>query len=274
MFYRILNDACTLVFWNRQQTLRVCGAWVTVELTLSLILYVATDGRFELLWNWSNESNDSTHQTQIAEGLIWVLTLVSSASIAVAWHRFAFLGEEIPTIHLRFRKLELKYAIVSELIFVAAIALPWAVYVLDSLLTPKGTFSLIATGLLAVAAVASLIVTIPFALRLGLMLPAISIGHNIGVSHANRLGHGLAWPIFLACICMLLPFTIIELILDFLIGVIDGSLLPILQISAFTLSLAFKFASIVLLASVFAAGYRLATEIADAETGGVPSNLD
>ncbi len=274
MFKRIFVDAFSLVFWNRHQALRVVGAWFTVELTLTLILTFASDGRTEQLWNWSVEGSDSTLQTQVFEGLIWVLALVSSASIAVAWNRFAFLGEEIPAIHLRFRKLELKYLIVSNLIFALSIAAPAAIYALNTLTKATTALPLIAMGLLSVAAMASLTVTIPFALRLGLMLPGLSIGHNTGVSQANRLGQGLAWPIFLACICMLLPFTIIELILDFLIGFFDGFLPPILQISAYALSLAFNFASTVLLASVFAAGYRLAMEIADAETGHVPSNSD
>ncbi len=225
MFKAILKGSVQLCLTNFDNLIKAAGAWTVVLILLNITHQMAGFG------------NQATIQQMARQnpGQFWfvmtvsiVLQLIASSSIAVAWHRFALLGERPAMIHLRFGRPEFRYFLYSLLLallmvlVVAGIAflalvVTWMISGLPfdwSFMPPVPAFALIGFVLVS-----------PVLMRVGLMLPAAAVDEPMGPFRADRFGKGLGWPMAFATICLIIPFMVLDFAITFLIAGI-GSELP------------------------------------------------
>ncbi|WP_422378646.1 hypothetical protein [Roseibium sp.] len=252
MFKRLLTDSLSLVFQNLDMVFKVCGTWVGIQIMLSFVV-ILTVGPID----------EATDPASIPAGAVLLLLLnvtvaiLAAASIAVAWHRFAMLGERPATVFVRFGALEARFLWKMILLVLIAIGVSIPVAVVFSLL--GGAFPL---GVSMSATFAVLLFLImPHLMRLNLVLPAAALERPIGFMEAHRLGQGLGWRMLWAVIVLSLPFWLGGALIDHVLS-LTGTGLPLIfvQIKVMILNVLLQILVTVLSISVITAGYRAATE--------------
>jgi len=252
MFKRLLTDSISLVFQNLDMVFKVCGTWIGIQLLLSFIV-ILTVGPVD----------ETTDPSTLAPGAALLLLLnvtvaiLASASIAVAWHRFAMLGERPPAVFVRFGGLEARF--LWKMIQLVLIALAAAIPVVIVFSLVGGAFPL-PVAMSAMFAVL-LFLIMPHLMRLNLVLPAAALERPITFVEAHRLAKGLGWRMLWALIALSLPFTLAGMAIEYVLSLTGAGLpLIIVQVKVTILNVLLQILVTVLGLSVITAGYRMATE--------------
>jgi len=252
MFKRLLSDSISLVFYNLETVFKVCGTWIAIQLALSFIV-ILTVGRID----------ETTDPSAIPPGGALLLLLnfgvavLASASIAVAWHRFAMLGERPAAVFVRFGGLEARFLWkMIQLLLIALVAMLPVMLVamlLSAVLPPM------VAAVLVVLTVFLLV--LPHLMRLNLVLPATALERPIDFREAHRLGFGLGWRMLWAVIVLSLPFSLAGAAIEYLLS-LTGAGLPLIfvQVKIMILNVLLQILVTVLGLSVITAGYRIASD--------------
>lgn len=253
MFSRILHDAFTLVFRNLETVFKACGAWFVLQFVLIVILQMTVGRSLETTPGSATIFPEVTPALIAANVVILIVSVLASASIAVAWHRFALLGEQPGLIHLKFGRVEAGFLLRSlqlSLIFALGLGIMVTLHVL--LRMP------VITGL---SALVIAIVALPAFLRLSLILPAAAVERPLQLKQAYELGEGLGWTMLGASLALGLPLIAVNRGLQFLFSAVDGGMLALLvSIKLALLDVLVQIIVTVLGITVLSAGYRLAME--------------
>jgi len=245
MFKRLVSDAFHLVFWNLEAVFKTTGAWF-------VILFVAGLG-VQVVFGQSLPGAVPTSGQLFGSLLIFALALASSASIAVAWHRYGLLGDQPGLIHLTFGKIEAIFLAKSIMLGLLVGILALFIGFLGAAVSVP-----VITGVIAVLA---MIFLVPTFMRLSLILPATAVERPIGLGEAYRVSEGLGWRMFFATLVLSLPFAVVTLLLQMLITQAAGGLPVILiQLKALILNVLLQIIVTVLGLSVLTSGYRMAME--------------
>lgn len=257
MFKRLLTDAISLVFQNLDMVFKVCGTWIAIQLLLSFVVILAV-----------GPIDAATDPSTLAPGSVLLLLLnftvaiLASASIAVAWHRFAMLGERPPALFVRFGGLEAKFLWKMIQLLLIALAVSVPVVIVFSLLGGAFPLPVAMSGLFAVL----LFLVMPHLMRLNLVLPATALERPIGFAEAHRLAKGLGWRMLWAVIVLSLPFSLVGMAIEYVLSLTGAGLpLIIVQVKVTILNVLLQILVTVLGLSVITAGYRMATERATEE---------
>lgn len=252
MFKRLLTDSISLVFQNLDAVFKVCGTWIAIQLILSFIVLFtvgAIDGTID----------PSTLGPGAALLLLlnFSVAILAAASIAVAWHRFAMLGERPPALFARFGGLEARFLWKMILLLLIAIAVLVPVIVVFSLLGGAFPLPVAMSGLFAVL----LFLVMPHLMRLNLVLPATALERPLGFQEAHRISKGLGWRMLWAVIVLSLPFSLAGLAIEYVLS-LTGAGLPLIlvQVKVMVLNVLLQILLTVLSLSVITAGYRIAME--------------
>ncbi|MBO6892171.1 MAG: hypothetical protein JJ866_09540 [Roseibium sp.] len=241
---QLLTDSLSLVFGNLDIVFRAAGSWFALQFLLMLILQSAIGGTDP------QAANPGAVATFALLALVF--SLVASASISVAWHRFGLLEERPGAIQLKFGGLEFAFVMRMLLLALIMVGIWLVVALIHGLLG--------APALTGVAAIVVFIFAIPVFFRLSLILPATAVERPISLGEAYSMGEGLGWYMFLATFLLSLPFVLGGLALEYLVGLAASGLpLLILQIKVMILNLLVQIIVTVLGISVLTAGYRMAT---------------
>lgn len=245
MFMHLVKSSISLVFDNLGTVIRTAGAWFLVQAAVAVALAAV------LALFAGDPTGAAFLVTASALPIIGALIgLVAGSSIAVAWHRFGLLGEEPPAVNLRFGGLEFKFALKS-LVITLGFGVIYAAAGGLGMLT--GSVAIMSVLVLAVA-----LVLLPVVFRISLALPATAVGDRLGFKQAYDAGKGLGWWMVLATLALALPFGIAVGILQFVLGLLDGSLpLIIVMAKGAVLTLINQTIVTVLAISVLTTGYRL-----------------
>ncbi|MDJ0932770.1 hypothetical protein [Breoghania sp.] len=140
MFKAILKGSIQLCLSNFDDLIKAAGAWTVIMILFGIGAQVSGFGNQE---NAEQMMTANPGQFGVFVLVSIIPQAVASSSIAVAWHRFALLGEPPAMIHLRFGRSEFRYFLYSLLL---GLFIGLAVLVLTLLVT------LIAGGLSAFSA--------------------------------------------------------------------------------------------------------------------------
>ncbi|MBS8261978.1 hypothetical protein [Roseibium polysiphoniae] len=262
MFKRILRDSFYLVFGNLETVFRACGAWFVLQ----FVLIIAT----QLLVGETQETTETTPAAALIAIISFVFALASSASISVAWHRFGLLGEQPDLIHLKLGAIEgqfiLKMILLALILMVCMVPVVLVFALLSSMLQ--------APAVMIVLWLVAAVFLVPHFMRLYLTLPAVAVERPLGFKEAYELGKGLGWSMFGAAFTLSLPFIVVSVGLQLLLGFVGGGLpLILIQFKVLILNLLLQIIVTVLGISVITAGYRIAMERAHGAGAG-PSRSD
>lgn len=192
MLKRLLSDSVSLVFGNLEAVFKVCGSWFVLQFVLMTIiqLSIGDSGRLEA----------NPGAAVLLSLVVMIFSLVSSASISVAWHRFGLIGEQPGLIHLKFSGVEFSFVLKSLLLGLLMIG-AWLVVMLIH-------FTIGAPAITGVFALLVMAFAIPTFFRFSLILPATAVERPIGLGQAYAISEGLGWRMFLATIILALPFVL------------------------------------------------------------------
>jgi len=252
MLKRLLSDSVSLVFGNLEFVFKTCGSWVVLQLVFVTLARIAV----------GDTGQQAEHQALVAvfSLAIVVFTLVSSASISVAWHRFGLLGDKPGFIHLKFSGVELRFVLKMLLLGLLAVCV-WLIVLLVHVLVRVPTVTGVVGLLLFVFAV-------PTFFRLSLILPAAAVERPISLGEAYSASEGLGWYMFFASVILSLPFALAGLGIQYLLQAAAGSLpLLLIQIKILILNVLLQIVVTVLGISVLTGGYRIAMERKENGTG-------
>ncbi|MCK7612340.1 hypothetical protein [Roseibium sediminicola] len=252
MFKRLLTDSISLVFQNLDAVFKVCGTWIAIQLILSFIVLFtvgAIDGTID----------PSTLGPGAALLLLlnFTVAILAAASIAVAWHRFAMLGERPPALFARFGGLEARFLWKMVQLMLIAIVVVVPVIVVFSVVGGALPLPVAMSGLFAVL----LFLVLPHLMRLNLVLPATALERPLGFQEAHRISKGLGWRMLWAVIVLSLPFSLAGLAIEYVLS-LTGAGLPLIlvQVKVMVLNVLLQILLTVLSLSVITAGYRIAME--------------
>ncbi|PTW52954.1 hypothetical protein C8N35_11811 [Breoghania corrubedonensis] len=265
MFKAILKGSVQLCLSNFDDLIKAAGAWTVVLILFSLIAQMADFGNRAM-----NAQLIAQNPGKFAFFVLvsLVIQFVAASSIAVAWHRFALLGERPATIHLRFGRPEWRYFLYSLLLgfFMAAVMLIFA-------LVAAG-FAAISTGLSANETAAAIIAVLlmigfvfaaPLFARASLMLPAAAIDRPMGLFRALRFGKGFGWPMVFVTIVLIIPFILLDLLIMTIMVSVSAGLPQLIVILQFVLLKGLEQIVVtILLLSVVTITYAYAREREDA----------
>lgn len=249
MFKRILSDSFSIVFHNLDAVFKACGAWFALQFIFMLLLITTLRGvPADQLGSFTNPI------LIIAFG---VLTLIASSSIAVAWHRFALLGEQPSLVHLRVGETELnflgkvlKIACINFLVFLPI----WLILVGIAALTQSVNLTILFGIVLGLVAVSKL-------MRFNIALPATAIDHPMKLKVAYGIAKGLGWRMLLAMICLTVPIALLGALIDAIANATAGGAPGIgMQIKSLILNLLLQVITTVLGISVITNAFRVAME--------------
>ncbi|MEJ8475854.1 hypothetical protein [Roseibium algae] len=263
MFKRIIRDSFTLVFGNLETVFKACGAWFVIQFVLIIATQMTIGGSGEFSAATVTEEQLLTPAGLIIALLTIAFGFVSSASIAVAWHRFGLLGDQPGLIHLTVGPTEGRFIVKSILIVLIAGAVLSVIGIVSGLLA-----ALVGSSYLFIILwVLACIFFLPYFMRLNLVLPAVAIERPVGFKDAYELGEGLGWGMVGAALVLSLPFIVINMGLQFLLGLAEGGLpLILIQFKVLILNLLLQIIVTILGISVITAGYRIAMERANGRT--------
>lgn len=245
MLKRLLSESVSLVFGNLEVVFKTCGSWVVLQFVLM------TSAR--LVVGSAGQQADPSVQAIFFSLAIMVFTLVSSASISVAWHRFGLLGDKPGLIHLKFSQIEFRFVLRMLLLGLIVIGV-WVVVLLVH-------FLIRVPAVTGVVGLLSLVFALPTFFRLSLILPATAVERPFSLGEAYTVGEGLGWYMVFASIILALPFALTSLGLQYLLQAATGSLpLLLIQIKILILNVLLQIIVTVLGISVLTGGYRIAME--------------
>ncbi len=204
----IVSETYRSVFRNPAAVFRIAGGWFAFQVfvLLAAVIIIGPERITSL----------SSSGQVLLNGVVQIVQLIASASIAVAWHRFILL-EEAPegvnfTISIREGKFILKAFQIILVAFVVStimlIPLAFIVYFIVYFSHSKAVAIILYT--------AAYLFVIPFSFRFLLLLPATAVDMKLGLGEAWRLGKGFGWRIFGSSIICLLPALIAIALLTFL----------------------------------------------------------
>ena len=235
MLKAILKGSVELCLSNFDDLIKAAGAWTVVMIIAGIVLQMTgiTDQDASALMI---EQNPGKFITYILISL--VISLIASSSIAVAWHRFALLGERPATIHLRFGRPEFRYLLYSLLLGLFVFAIVFALTLL--LVVAGGLGGVGATGeaarnVMLIIMIVGMLVCAPFVARAGLMLPAAAVDRPMGLFRALRFGRGYGWAMVFATIVLLIPFFLLDVAVMMLMMTIGSGLPQLLMTIQFVL---------------------------------------
>ena len=235
MFKAILKGSVQLCLSNFDDLIKAAGAWTVLLVLLNLALQMA---------GFANQTTVQQMGMQNPGQFWFVMTvsilfqLVAASSIAVAWHRFALLGEPPATIHLRFGRPEWRYFLYSLLLGLFVVVLTTAIGLLTALvvaLVSGFTMSQAAVGIFIILFMLGFFFTAPFLARIGLMLPAAAIDEPMGPFQALRFGKDFGWPMVFATIVLIIPFFLLDLLIVMIMGTVASRLPQLIVILQFVL---------------------------------------
>lgn len=257
MFKRLLTDAVSLVFGNLEMVFKVCGTWFAIQVLLSLVI-VGSIGGTGLEGGGTGTPADAPPAGTLLLLLVnFSVAIVAATSIAVAWHRFALLGEQAPAFFVRFGALEMRFLWAMTLLILIGLA---AVVPVLLLLTLLGFFLPDTVTVLLILPVI-LFLVLPHLMRLNLVLPAAAVERPLGFFEAHRLGEGLGWRMLWAVVVLSLPFTLAGLAIEYILSLAAPGLpLLLIQVKVMILNVLLQILVTVLGLSVITAAYRIATE--------------
>ncbi|MEP4768778.1 MAG: hypothetical protein ABJY83_12800 [Roseibium sp.] len=244
MLKRLLGDSVSIVFGNLETVFKVCGAWFVLQVLMVMLLVFV-----------SGDAGETSASFGIGLYVIvfLVFTMVSSASISVAWHRFGLLGERPDAIHLKLGPTEFRFISKSLLLFLILVMCMFFVMLVHMVIGVIPVTGVV-VALLAIFA-------IPTFLRLSLILPATAVERPIGLGEAYEAGKGLGWWMFLAIFLLTVPFTLLNEALGYILDITTGGLpVFLIQIKVMILNVLLQIIITVLSISVITAAYRIAIE--------------
>jgi len=245
MFKRLVTDAFHLVFWNLEAVFKTTGAWFA-------ILFVTSIG-IQAVVGQALPGAVPTGGQLFGSLLSLVIALISSASIAVAWHRYGLLGDQPGLIHLTFGKIEGVFLAKSIMLGVLVALVTMAIVLIGSVIGVPAI-----TGAVVVIA---MFFIIPTFMRLSLILPATAVERPLSLGEAYRISEGLGWRMFFASAVLSLPFAVVTILLQLLITQAAGGLpLILIQLKALILNVLLQIIVTVLGLSVLTSGYRMAMD--------------
>lgn len=244
MLKRLLGDSVSIVFGNLETVFKVCGAWFVLQvLMVMLLVFVSVDAG----------ETSASFGIGLYVIVFLVFTMVSSASISVAWHRFGLLGERPGALHLKLGPTEFRFISKSLLLFLILVMCMFFVMLVHMVIGVIPVTGVV-VALLAVIA-------IPTFLRLSLILPATAVERPIGLGEAYEAGKGLGWWMFLAIFLLTVPFTLLNEALGYILDITTGGLpVFLIQIKVMILNVLLQIIITVLSISVITAAYRIAME--------------
>ncbi len=254
MFKRLLADSVSLVFRNMEMVFKVCGTWFAIQLLLSLVIFgsVGDTGAAS-----AGNAEEPSAVTVLLVMVNFMVAILAATSIAVAWHRFALLGEQAPAIFARFGALEMRFLWTMILLILIGAA---ALVPVLLLLMVLGVFLPDTLSMLVIVPVV-LFLVLPHLMRLNLVLPAVAVERPIDFREAHRLGAGLGWRMLWAVILLSLPFSLAGLVIEYVLSLaVAGLPLMVIQIQVMILHVLLQILVTVLGLSVITAGYRIAME--------------
>lgn len=224
MFKAILSGSVRLCLSNFDNLIKAAGAWTVVLVVFGLAAQMAGLDRADSGTRMMSEK-PVLYAIFVIGGI--VLQAVAGSSIAVAWHRFALLGERPATVHLRFGRPEWRYFLYSLLLGAIIFAVMMVVGVVSYLLVGLVTgFSANGTGVpvIFLLVLAGLFLASPTFAKLGLMLPAAAIERPMGPSVAFRFGEGFGWPMVFATIVLVIPFLLLDFAIIWVVANVSAGL--------------------------------------------------
>ncbi|MFD1696002.1 hypothetical protein [Roseibium aestuarii] len=248
MFKRIFLASFYLVFRNLDAVFRVCGAWFALQFVFMLMFVLSLQGL----------EPDQGHTANPLLSLVFmVLTLISSASISVAWHRFALLGEVPGLIHLKLGRIELKF--MGKMLLIGLIAVGFllpAITIFVLLSSSMESFYVTIPLLLAASFILSTLL-----MRFNIILPATAVEQPLGLGEAFAMAKGLGCRMALALIALTLPIALIGAGIEIIAALGSGGVIGLgMQIKSLILNLLLQVITTVLGISVITNGYRIALE--------------
>ncbi|MHA7775963.1 hypothetical protein [Roseibium sp. M-1] len=252
MLKRLLSDSVSIVFGNLETVFKVCGGWFVLQFVVSLLI-MANGGRI----NEATAPEDVSGTTVLLLLVAFIVALLSSASISVAWHRFGLLNERPGPLHFRVGSVEFRFIWQMILLSFAAVIVFLPAGLVVGVLSAVFKNNAV-TMLLWIVAV---ICVAPFLFRLNLSLPAVAVERPLGFSETLNFGKGLGVPLFLAALILILPFVAVGEGLQFLVGLLSGGLpAALIQMKILVLNVLVQIIVTVLGISILTAGYRIAME--------------
>ncbi|MBD8892054.1 hypothetical protein [Roseibium litorale] len=186
-----------------------------------------------------------------------VYEFAASASIAVAFHRYALLGERPNRLHFKFRRREIKFT--GKLLVLSAIPAAFIVLRVMAIMMMEDIELVFTVGDPLRLAVSFLIA--PLLLRAALALPASAIDHPIGFRAAYNYGKGLGLPMFGATLVLLIPVFLTNYALPRSVSLLDqGSATVFPQIKTMLLPPVLLVVKCLVTTAVITAAYRIAAE--------------
>ncbi len=228
MFKAILKGSVQLCLSNFDNLIKAAGAWTVILIVFGIAAQVSGYG---YLANAERLMITNPWRFGVFSLISIFLPIIASSSIAVAWHRFALLGERPAMIHLRFGRSEFRYFLYSLLLGLLAVLIASgiaflafvATWIISGFPLDRGF-----TPLMVPLAVIGFVLVSPILMRVGLMLPASAVDKPMGPFRADRFGKGLGWPMVFATICLIIPFMVLDFAIIFLIAGIGSGLPQIL----------------------------------------------
>ncbi|MEI2388118.1 hypothetical protein [Breoghania sp. JC706] len=224
MFKAILKGSVLLCFSNFENLIKAAGAWTAILFIFDFIAQMAGFDPWEM--------NDQPMMQDSADFVFFSLTsavvqLIAASSVAVAWHRFALLGERPATIHLRFGRPEWRYFLYSLLFCLFMLAVLAAVGLMIGfvvLIAFGFTISNDAITVFDVLFLIGLVFTAPFFARAGLMLPAAAVDQPLGPFRALQFGKGFGWAMVFAFTVLFIPFLLLSILFLFVMTLFSAIL--------------------------------------------------
>nr|WP_231710457.1 hypothetical protein [Roseibium limicola] len=237
-----------MVFNNLDAVFKVCGAWFSLQFVFLLCLTIVTGG---------GGGEDAMASNPLLAIVSIALTLLSSSSIAVAWHRFALLGDHPTLIHLHVGKVEINFMgkmLLIGLIMIAAMIPVFAFFTLlvSGTAAPELAFALTLVPLLWLSSLC---------MRFNIALPATAIERPMKLATAFTFAQGLGWRMVVAIVCLSLPVMLVGVVIDLIANLgTDGAPGLGMQIKSLILSMLLQVITTVLGISVITSAYRIALE--------------
>lgn len=270
MFKEILKRSIWLCTSHFEDLLKASGAWTCILFAFGFLVQMTGFG--DVNNPMAPQSSPAAFIAILVAGL--VLQLAAGSSIAVAWHRFALLGERPSLVHLRFKGQELAYAgrllllTISYLLFCTVLgfiigAVFGFVYVIASkasggpLLSEEVKF----LALMLCIGIPT-ILTFPIFYRYSLSLPASAIGERLPFGEARRIGAGMGWPMVGATVVLLIPIVLLNFVLQYAAGLLVGGGLPtfVFTVNSVIIQVLSQMVATILFLSVISVTYRLIEE--------------
>lgn len=255
---RLIDGTFNALFSNFGDFLKICWAWFSIQVLATLLL-----GR---------EAADlvdgpAFDPQQLAGSLaLLALSVVSGASIAVAWHRRVLLGERPGAVHLAFGRREVAYAWRLAAIALLGGAFALSLSLLRTLAEMLG--GTVLSGIVAIAYLVAFVLSLPLWMRLMLVLPPAAFDERLGLREAFAWSAGLGWPMvgasLFAALFVALPVWLLQFVAGMLGGFVSTAANIVLDVVLLVVGAALQI-------GILAGGYYILRERQMAQGAGPPA---